>query len=321
MWESMKQFNMKNPYNPITLPEIYEKSISIPNDLKSLKYQLINCKGSFIKFIYAKYTKNSDDPLILLRKSILNYEKLIKNSKEKDDYFVTSSAYSDLGDLLYESGDIDSAGLFWSKSIDSIFKKKMVVASINELYEEIKNFSTTAILKMFNNSVYTLILTGFQLAKLSSYCFNSNLNAKLNISLCSALLLSKVLYTYISEPHSPKKFIFIPSKTTKIINVISEFFKDQSSNFIKLLKNIIIDLVSNDFIGLAIPLLALQLIIAINSCRSLRDVIFVKLMYAKVLIKCGYINEGLHYLCNVISGKGIFDLNPLNSLNNKGNTE
>ena len=316
MYEAKNQYNIKNPDKHITLPEIYENYISIPDDSKSIEYQVIKCKSDFIKFINVKYSsKNTDDPSVILRKAILNYEKLIQSSKDKNDLHITAVAFSDLGNLLYESGDINSAGLFWSKSVDVVFKKKMVVASINILYDEIKNLSTTSILKIFNNSIYILILTGFQLAKIASYCCNSNLNGKLNITLCSTLLLSKALYSFINEPHVPKSFIFIPTKTSGIINIISEFFKDQSSSFLSLLDNLIVELESNNYPGLAIPLLAFQLIISINNCRSLRKVIFIKLKYAKILIKCGFINEGLRYYCNIISGKGIFDLNPLHSLN------
>ncbi|ORX60836.1 hypothetical protein BCR36DRAFT_407837 [Piromyces finnis] len=315
MIEAKMQFNLKHSNSPITLPDIYENT-QIPNDLKSLGYLVISYKADFINYIVAKYTinnPNSGNLASLLRKAILNYEELIKISKEKDDLFVTAIAYSELGDLLYESGDVESAGLFWSKSIDTIFKKRMVIASIIELYNEIKDFNTTTVIKMFNNSVYTVILIGLQLAKLAAYCFSSNLNTKLNLSLCASFFLSKAMYSYINEPHTPNQFIYVSSKAVVIINIISEFFKDQSAVILKILEFLIIELVNNDYLGLALPLLAMQLIIIVNNNKSIREVIFAKLKYAKILIKCGFISEGLNYLNNVYSGKGIFDVNPLTS--------
>jgi len=322
MNESKNQYNLRHPHNPITLPEIYDHA-QIPNDLKTLGARVIQCKGDFIRYINGKYTINSPDSANLtplLRRTILSYEELIKVSRIKDDLLITAIAYSELGDLLYESGDVESAGLFWSKSIDTIFKKRMVIASINELYNELKDLNTSTFIKLFNNSIYMVILIGFQIAKLAVYSFSSNLNTKLNLSLVAALFFSKAMYTFINEPHVPSQFLFVSSKTVRIINVISEFFNDQSSNLLTLLNYVIIELVNNDYLGLALPLLAFQLIVTVNNNKSLREVIFVKLKYAKVLVKCGFISEGLYYLNNVYSGRGIYDINPLTSISTTSGT-
>ncbi|KAJ3022968.1 hypothetical protein HKX48_004726 [Thoreauomyces humboldtii] len=240
------------------------------------------------------------------------YEDTISLAEETKNRTLLVIAASEYADVLNASGDLDSACLFWSKAVDIIFNRQLVVGSWEQMFvagddwasENIPHYvSLTARAGGFRN----LVLAATAVTKMVRARYAQiHLDKRQSLVSFAARTFSILLRGSLPHPANPVELAqYTPPFILPFLNIFSDCNRCDPWELVETLQFLGNELVITGRPWEAFPMGVLMEYMATHVCFSTPLICFARLIKAEALISLGNISDGLECFLSVSSGTAL----------------